>query len=731
MPALAQSDSTAPIPLNYAEQIRINVICYLSRRGINSREYWRRTSRETFVDLSGPSLYEDALPCLGNARAYRRWKCEDITRVVHQLLADRGFSPDFIATESSRPFAPPEDQWTADFNRVATFLTSTLTRPMTPPPSSRPSGSTKTTDRVAKPTRTNQADPVDGMNAQVHLAIRSAPGPPSAAIDSSNPLDIMADISRQLSRVPSGKTRRSGRRCAGPSRLWHRFDLLQSGPKLHEPPGRTAMVRGSPERDGGLLDGAFSSLGRTAAGPPPHYQVRSNHNHLDGAHPGVIARWGEQPPSAERRFCLRWSDLDRSSAAPGDIDEVTLRCSSTDALYESSAIRTRLEGTIFSTVVYAFYIHGSLLRWARRLGRMTGDYPTLGHRTYHDRVPALTTRPDLRSRAWVEMLSHTLEFVGHGVPDKLGRQHAQMYRNALETFPDGWPELQDRLKPYLERLYQQMPLDKLWTVQGTRPLLRSASSITSSSTSSLSAVPASPSLGDTASAGLPTTVLDSWSQVFQQAIRKAMQTAVLFAQLAQDPQTDVAASMEARAYVQSHLPLFVERDRLMGLRRTGPSMSMLQQRYPFGAGGRRQMARHPHHFLTLLLTIRVWCFGKEIAIRQYLDMPVTAGPEEWQCLLERLHTSGPGLGMIHAYGQAGRQDSRLESWCRALPAQSDHLDRLVDLLRLGRVAAYQPPTAADLALRMMGGGGKGPGGSMADLTRGHDVQTPWDRIGRC
>lgn len=83
---------------------------------------------------------------------------------------------------------------------------------------------------------------------------------------------------------------------------------------------------------------------------------------------------------------------------------------------------------------------------------------------------------------------------------------------------------------------------------------------------------------------------------------------------------------------------------------------MLRQEYPFDdAVGRRRMAQHPHHFLTVLLTIRIWCFGKEMAMRGCLDMPVTAGPEEWQRLLAHLHESGAGLGMIHAYGQAARQ----------------------------------------------------------------------------
>ena len=88
MPAVAQSDSTVPIPLNYVEEFRINIICYPSRRGINSREHWRRTVRDNPEGGSGPCLYEDALPCLDDARAYQRWKCEEAARTV-VILRDR------------------------------------------------------------------------------------------------------------------------------------------------------------------------------------------------------------------------------------------------------------------------------------------------------------------------------------------------------------------------------------------------------------------------------------------------------------------------------------------------------------------------------------------------------------------------------------------------------------------------------------------------------------------
>ena len=368
----------------------------------------------------------------------------------------------------------------------------------------------------------NQADLVDEMTARVHLAIRT--GFNQAKLDAMLParsenqghpqraihLNLMTDITRQLARVPIVRGSDDqhavvpGHNACGIASTYS--NLVQSCTRcLDELQWFEAALNATVA----YWTVRFLRWVEQLRFLPPAVELDQITTTLTGHILAVIARWREQSRSAERRFCLKWSDLDRSSPAPSDSTRSPPGASPRIALENSSAFRRRLEGHIFSTVVYAFYIHGPLLRWTRRLGQRTGDYPMLGNGTYCDRVSAPYHKTRLTLQARMEMLSDTLEYVGRGAPDKvrlstlmlptvydlafhpwpsrkLGYKHAQTqtYQNALENFPDGWPQLRKRLKPYLERLHQQMPLNRIWSAQGTRSLPGLSSSAASSSSPS-------------------------------------------------------------------------------------------------------------------------------------------------------------------------------------------------------------------------------------------------------
>ena len=259
---------------------------------------------------------------------------------------------------------------------------------------------------------------------------------------------------------------------------------------------------------------------------------------------------------------------------------------------------------------------------------------------------------------------------------------------------------------------------------------------------------------------VPAECESGWPRILFDYLGHAFRAAHLLVKLARkhqgnmidfvgDKQYTAIQSNQTRAFLRRAVMSSLEGDKLVGLRTCGPSMSCFRARWPL-----ERILENQRHFLHHLLVARVWAWGKLDAIKGLQTLP--PGPEPILELFQRLgrehgarSKSNPHLfsyfGMVQAYGQSARSAEALPDWLKeswelagrltakfTTNPQAPPFAKFKDILvqeANARAIPYistaslmtwliccdlsewdmiQPPTADDLADRLINGGGRGP-----------------------
>jgi hypothetical protein len=281
--------------------------------------------------------------------------------------------------------------------------------------------------------------------------------------------------------------------------------------------------------------------------------------------------------------------------------------------------------------------------------------------------------------------------------------------------------------------------------------------------------------------GRPLTCQEGWCRIvfdyLYHAFKVATTMVTLIRQHGTSPERIMADSTftslscsQTRAFVLQGASGHLEGDRLIGLRRCGPSMTLMLQHW---SGERAR--QHLRHFLHHLLVARVWAWGKLDAMQGLCQLE--PGPQPVADLFQQLGEAHfqrvkrcrnrlSYFCMVQAYGQAARRPEELFPWLERSWSVADALTKKlqsgarpdcflefeelllqeVDKQSLPYISRHSllawliccdlsewdlipPPTSGDLVGRLMHGSGTGPQQAFQQMAIERSMQDiRWDAM---